>query len=949
MNSFEDEYKLLNDAQRKTVDHETGPALVVAGAGTGKTRVIVDRILKLIEGGVAPDNILALTFTEKAAAEMLDRVNELRGGFTFDITIATFNAFGSEILQTYAPDIGLSPNQTLLGETGQLVFLKEHLDELGLDYYAPVSSPDSQLKNLADYFSLLKQQVILPETYIDYANRLPTSDEEEKLEKLRHQEIAGAYDKYLKLCRQNSVIDYDDQIFLSLELMRRRPNVRKKLFNKYQYVLVDEFQDTNPMQSELLNQLAGNNQNLMVVGDDDQSIYGWRGATLANILDFDKSYPKTKQTTLIENYRSTQEILDVGYELIQSNNPNRLEHINKLDKKLRSNVPSGPKPKVMHFSSLDSELGWLAEDIASKLQAGILPGEIAVLARRNAVVQKIHEVLEANNIEHVVAGIKSDMYQQPVVTTLIEALKTVGDPSDDVALYHTLGSVLFELEPKILSEASSASRKVHSGLSDKLANLKDKNVDSALEQIDAWRRVVHERSVGQLAFEILDGSGWKDKLYRDAVADPLVAHQVQALSQFFSTLKEFERIADTPSTLNYLNNLPALKSAGADLSDDSMALSDTAVNVLTVHKAKGLEWENVYVVDLTEGSFPMRARNTSLELPEELKVQSEADDQLAEERRLMYVSITRAKKNLVLSYSDTHTGTTKRRPSRFLTEIPETLLEPVDSTTDALNQMGLELFAQTGSKKTVPIPARMKEGDNIVLSASQVGDYLRCPLDFYYRHILNVPQAPNPASSYGTLIHEQIQKIHLGMISGSVPSLKDILESVEGQWPMAGYHSAQQRERAHKQGSKTLEKIYKRLVAEPTPIQVEAPFRILIPNSQLMIKGRIDAVFETEAGAVITDYKTGTTANTEKKAKSRATSSMQLNIYAEAWRLMNGEMPALLTLDFVETGHIGSVKKQERTLDNLEKKLIDLPAKIKAGEYEPGPDHKYCRHPLQTP
>ncbi len=946
MNRFQEEYKKLNAAQRTAVDHLEGPALVVAGAGTGKTTVIVDRILKLIETGVAPENILALTFTEKAAAEMLDRVNELRGGYTFDITISTFNAFGSEILKSYAPDIGLSPNQTLLGETGQLVFLKEHLDELDLDYYAPISSPDSQLKNLTDYFSLLKQQVVLPEAYQEFAAQLPEGDEAEKLEKMRHLEISNAYDKYIQLCRQNSVVDYDDQIYLSLELMRKRPNVRKKLTQKYQYILVDEFQDTNPMQSELLHQLAGKEQNLMVVGDDDQSIYGWRGATLKNILDFNKTYPNTVETTLIENFRSSQQILDAGYEFIQNNNPNRLEIINKLDKKLRANVPKGPKPKVMHFASLNSELGWLAEDIAGKLQDGVLPGEIAVLARRNAVVRKIHETLEANNIEHVVAGIKSDMYLQPVVATLIEALKTVGDPHDDVALFHTLGSVLFEIEPKSLSEASSAARKVHGQLSDELKELKDKQVDSALEQIDQWRSVVHERSVGQLAYEILSDSGWKDKLYRDALTDPLVARQVQALSQFFSTLKEFERIADTPSTLNYLNNLPALKSAGADLSDDSMALSDVAVNVLTIHKAKGLEWKNVYVVDLTEGSFPMRARNSSLELPEELKVQSEADDQMAEERRLLYVSITRAKKNLTLSFSDTHTGTTKRKPSRFLGEIPENMLAPIDNISDELSQTGLELFAQTTSAMQVPMPARMKDGENVVLSASQVGDYLRCPLDFYYRHILNVPQAPNPSSSYGTLIHEQIQKIHLGMISGKAPTLEAILASVEGQWPMAGYTSAKQRERAHEQGVKTLKRVYKRLTAEDTPSKVEAPFRVLIPGTELIVKGRIDAVFETKTGTHITDYKTGTTANTEKKAKSRATSSVQLNLYAEAWRLMNGEMPSLLSLDFVETGNVGSVKKQEKTLDNLEKKLAQIPGALKTGIFPLGRDHKYCRHPI---
>jgi DNA helicase-2/ATP-dependent DNA helicase PcrA len=288
----------LNAAQKIAVAIIKGPVLVVAGAGTGKTRVITERIAELIDKGVEPRSILALTFTEKAAGEMLDRVNADKTGVTLDTTIATFNRFGNDLLRAYGTEYGLG-RQQLLGETGQLVFLHEHLDDLELDYFAPISNPDGQLELLASYVSLLKQQLVTPNAYNAYLSKLPKNDEAERLEHQKHEELARFFAIYLRLCRRWQMIDYDDQIYLAIEMLEARPNILKALLERYQYILVDEFQDTNPMQSKLVDLLAGTSQNIMVVGDDDQSIYGWRGATLANILDFSARYPKTEEVTLI--------------------------------------------------------------------------------------------------------------------------------------------------------------------------------------------------------------------------------------------------------------------------------------------------------------------------------------------------------------------------------------------------------------------------------------------------------------------------------------------------------------------------------------------------------------------------------------------------------------------------------------------------------------------------
>lgn len=934
----------LNDAQKQAVAHKAGPLMVVAGAGTGKTRVIVERMLKLLEDGVKPDSILALTFTEKAAGEMLDRINASRGGVTLDMTIATYNGFGDEILKAYAAEIGLG-NLRLLGETGQLVFLREHLDDFNLDYFAPVAKPDSQLSLLADYISLLKQQLVQPDEYLTYVAKMPHQHEGDKLEKTKHQELAGFYKTYLELCRTNQVIDYDDQLFLTIELLRKRPNITRELQKRYRYILVDEFQDTNPMQSALLDLLAHDGQNIMVVGDDDQSIYGWRGATLANILEFKQRYPKSKEVTLIENYRSTQSILDSAYKLIQYNNPDRLEIINNLDKRLRSHSGEGQPPVVKHFTNLDSELAWVAEDIAARIKAGQDPATIAVLARRNQVVQKAHESLELHGVPHAVAGLQNDLYQQVSVNQLVEALKAINDPLDDLALYHTLGGPLFNLPSAELSILAGSARRNYIALSDVIKASDNEAASEALQQLENWRDKAASQSVGDMAYQVITDSGWKRVLYTQAESDPEIEQQVQALGQFFKTLKEFERIAGIASLQHYLLNLPALRAAGNELQDASLDISDTLVNVLSVHRAKGLEWETVFIIDCTEGSFPMRNFGGGLQVPEELKIKSRADDKMSEERRLMYVAATRARQELYLSYADTHTGNTRRKPSRFISEMFDSDSEQPLQNEDP-QQASLELFAPHLGTETIALPPHMLDNDKIVLTVSQVATWLRCPQDFYYIYILQMPIPRDPVQAYGTVVHGCIESIHRALREGKQVNLADLIKEATDNLPTEGYLTQQTRERAHKQALETIKRLHQRFTTETLPAEIEQSFRIEIPETKLIITGRIDAIYQNGSGIEIRDYKTGTSVTTADKAKKRAQSSDQLTLYALAWQLMHDEMPELLSLDFVETGQIGSVRKQPKSLETLKLKLANMTKDLEAGIYSSGTDHSFCRHPL---
>lgn len=937
----------LNKAQAQAVAMGKGPALVVAGAGTGKTRVIVERVSRLLAEGVAPKLILALTFTEKAAAEMLDRVTSLTGSYQLDLPIMTFNAYGESLLRRYAADIGLSRSFTLMGDSAQVVFLRERIDELALDYFAPVSRPDGLLGDIADYFSVLKQNVITPEQYLEFTAKMPASDAAEKLHKAKHQELAQAYQTYIRLCREADTIDYDDQIYLLIELFRQRPNIQAEVQAAYDYVMVDEFQDTNTMQSVLVDMIVGKQQNLFVVGDDDQSIYGWRGATLANILDFKVRYPKAQDVTLIQNYRSSQAILDSAHKLILNNNPDRLEERLGIDKRLVTDK-NGEPPQVYRFKTLDDELQWIAEDIKQRLAEGAEPSSIAVLARRNTTVQLLHSYLDFEQVEHVVAGQRYELYQEPVVRAILGVIKAVVDPGDSLSLYHTLSGPLFDLSPSELSTMAGEARRHHQPLVEYLQSREDvaADIQAALAMIHNWREKMGSLTVGQLAFEIIETSGYKDRLYAQASDDSLSAMAINRLSELFKTMKQFEQVALQPSAVQYVEALPALQAAGDSNEDDTLDLSGQVVNVLTIHKSKGLEWPIVYIADCTEGSFPLREMSRGISLPEGLLVKTEeaADSHLAEERRLMYVAMTRAKDELILTHAERHSSASVRKPSRFLAEAFES-----DNGTDhaggTSSRATLGRFAPVVAPE-VPIPSRLLRGEAVNLTVSQATKYLDCPLDFYYCYVLNVPQEANPNTLYGSLMHSLIETMNRSLMAGKLVDFEVLEQELAQRWPKGGYLSSGHRDRAEKQAKTTLKQLYQRISKEQrVPVAVEEAFSITLPDSKLTISGRFDAILPHGNSVEIVDYKTSTSVDSPAKAKQRATASQQLTLYALAWQQLHDELPAQVTLDFVDTALQGSVKKTQRGIDGMKARLQQAADGIRAHAFEPGKEHLFCIHP----
>src|SRR5258706_3462102 len=560
----------LNTQQLSAINYGKGPLLIIAGAGTGKTTVITERIKHLIvDENIESSSILALTFTDKAAFEMQERLDILLPyGYT-NLWIHTFHSFCDRILRDEAHSIGLDTGYKLISQSESLLLLKKNVFDLGLKIFRPLGNPTKFLDGLLKHFSRLKDEDISPIQYIEWAkqnasNHLLTQEEEDKDDVEQYLELASAYKKYEELKIRESSMDFSDLISNTLLLFRTRPGILKKYQNQFKYIFVDEFQDTNYAQNELAILLAGKDKNITVVADDDQSIYRFRGAAVSNVLQFKNNFPDAKIITLTDNYRSTQTILDSSYELIQHNNPNRLEAVEHIDKKLVSHSKS-PNKKIefIHSVKAEDEAESIAE-VISKLGKDIYDyKDIAILVRANDHAQMVTTALQRKGIPYQFLG-PGYLFQQEEIKNLIAYLTILTNLSDSVSLFRVLSMDIFDI-PAI-----------------------------------------------ELNF-LLNFAKKKNLTLFEALSFP---------------------------------DQPFLK---PDTQDKN------AVNILTVHSSKGLEFKVVFLVNLVSDRFPSRERAEKIPLPAGIikeKLIENIDFHLQEERRLFYVGMTRAKEVLYFTASD---------------------------------------------------------------------------------------------------------------------------------------------------------------------------------------------------------------------------------------------------------------------------------------------------------
>jgi len=945
----------LNAEQLQAVTHGDGPLLIIAGAGTGKTTVITKRIEHLIiEKKISPANILALTFTEKAAAEMQTRIDSIMPyGYT-NMWIETFHAFCDRILRQEAIHIGLSPTFDLLTEAESLLFLRKHLFEFELDYFRPLGNPTKFLQGMLQHFSRLKDDDISPDQYLNFAKKLKAEDIEIK----KTFELANAFKKYEELKTKSGVMDFSDLISTVLKLFRTRSNILHQYQNQFQYILVDEFQDTNYAQNEMAILLSGDKKNITVVGDDDQSIYRWRGAAIANMMQFRSHFPKAKIITLTKNYRSTQNILDNAYKLIQNNNPDRLEVKEKIDKKLISmREVKGEDIEFIYTSRAEDEAEGVAKKIKEEVKKNNRPyNDFAILVRANDHSTPFLRALERARIPYQFLG-PGHLFQQEEIKDLIAYLHALSNFEDTSSLYRVITLPIFNIEARDVAAILNFSKRQNISLFEAMEKVKNSSltedgktkITKVVEMMKRHLEKVPRETAGQILYYFFEDSGLLGH-YLDPRSQR-TEKEAQNIAKFFTKLQSFAASREDASVFAICEWIDLSMNLGeSPLSAEVDWTTNNAVNILTVHSSKGLEFPVVFVTNLVTQRFPSRDRKEQIPVPtgiirEELPT---GDENLEEERRLFYVAITRAKDKLFLTASKFYSeGKRERKISPFVIEtIGEKAVENIVKKQIAEipgQQLSLlEIFNSNIQDHSSVVSGQRKEEKPqslyvpTYISYSQLQTFQTCPLHYKLRYIMNIPTPPAAALSYGISVHSTLRDFMQKIKDGQKTESGDIIDLLETNWTADGYSSKTHEQKAKTQAEKML-KIFaeESLKEKPNTLALELPFNFWL--GKLKVGGRIDRVDKLDDERIeIIDYKTGPNVPTEKKVKE----DFQLSFYALAATEVRDQILSkkpeeiVLTLNYLEANQKFSTTRTKEELEDAKEKILSLVDEISKSEFK---------------
>ena len=956
----------LNDEQRRAVTHDAGPLLIIAGAGTGKTTVITRRIAWLIAQRKArPEEILALTFTDKAAAEMEERVDTLAPYGYADVEIATFHAFGDRLLREHALEVGLQPDFRILNRAEQIIFFRDRLFDFPLVRYRPLGDPTRHIRAIITLISRCKDEDIAPEEYQAYVERLQAQaakapgDAELCDRAAQHLELAQTYAKYQTLMAVAGVVDFGDQIVHALRLLRSRPYVLQNYQRRFKYILVDEFQDTNWAQFEIVKLLAARRANVAVVGDDNQAIYRWRGAAVTNFRSFLTDFPQTRVVVLTENYRSHQRILDAAYRLIV-NNPDRLEENEEgrrygITKRLAAvRRLDGPEPQALHYETATQEADAVAQMIRERVEQGAWKyDDVAILVRSNNDADQFLRSLNLRGVPWTFSG-NAGLYGRPEIRLLIAFLRSVAHPDDSVSVHYLASSDIYQVPIVDLTRCATYADRRHRWLFDVLRSVetlpetRDEVGDegrAAIRRLVAdltrYMELAREMPTGELLYQFLIDSGWLARMSKAATARDEA--EVQNISKFFRRVQDASKALRYDNVREFVNHLDALIDAGEDPAVAEADVETPAVRVLTVHKAKGLEFPVVFLVTLAQDKFPLRRRKDALELPMELIKETlppSADFHQQEERRLFYVGMTRAERELYLTSARDYGGARARKVSQFVLEaldLPKDAARPFKAKAiEEIQQFASPVEAT--DETLAPIPPDRE----LLLSHRQVDDYQTCPLKYRYIHLLRVPILRHHTVVYGNTVHKVVEHYLKRRVAGNYTSLEDLLAIYEREWDNQGFLTWDHEEARKAAGRAALTRFWHEEEAGGVrPSHVEKDFGFSLGADR--VRGRFDRVDEDLLGATIIDYKTGEVAK-QSIADRRTAKSLQLQMYALAWREMTGALPQRVELRFIESNLVGRHAPDENDVEEATEAVKAAAVGIRARRFEATPSYTACRY-----
>lgn len=620
----------LNDKQREAVLHMDGPCLVLAGAGSGKTSVLTNRIANLIENGVEPSNILSITFTNKAAKEMKERVYNLIGKIAYDIQISTFHSFGLKILKKHYDLLGYDKNFVILDSDDTLAVIKKLIKESNLD------PKEYSAKYVRNKISGAKNQLLSVSAY-------------ERIEYDKN--IILIYDRYLKKLKSNNSIDFDDLLLLPIELFKKNKELLNYYQDLYRYILIDEYQDTNEAQYVLTKMLADKYKNLFVVGDESQSIYSFRNANYKNILNFESHYPSAKTILLEQNYRSTQTILNAANEVIKNNKERK-------DKNLWSNNDVGDKIKYVRVDDEKDEASYVSREIKRLVSDGVKYDDIAILYRTNAQSRIVEEYMLKSAIPYKVVG-SFYFYNRKEIKDLLCYLRLIYNYKDDTSLLRVINVPKRGIGDKTIGNISEVANNNNISLYEAISGGKELLFKGIIEEM---RILSDNMSLTEIVDMVLDKSGMKRELEQEKTMESEI--RLENLEEFKSITRSYEEEVGIVSLESFLDEITLV----SDVSEHTDG--NDKVTLMTVHAVKGLEFDYVFVVGMEEGVFP------------HFNAIYEGDrSAIEEERRLCYVAITRAKKELYLLNAKRRMlfgNSQSNPPSRFIEEIDPKYIDDVN-------------------------------------------------------------------------------------------------------------------------------------------------------------------------------------------------------------------------------------------------------------------------------
>jgi DNA helicase-2/ATP-dependent DNA helicase PcrA len=963
----------LNPAQRAAVDHPEGPLLVIAGPGSGKTRVVTERIVYLLERvpELRPENLLALTFTDKAAEEMKERVRSALPALETSPHISTFHSFCYEVLRARHFE------RLLLDKVDVWIFLRRRMEKLKLEFYQKLAEPGAFLHALNDFFSRCQDELIEPDDFEEYCRDLEkqlqalASSLEPEERKLREEEIrkkeelARVFRNSRRLIEAAGCSSLGSLIPETVRLFDREPELCERYRARFHYVLVDEFQDTNYGQVELLRRLVKPPFDITAVGDDDQAIYRFRGASHGAFQMFDEAFPKHETVYLDRNYRSTRRILRAADTLIAKNT--------RYARKPRLQSEKGEGERIFLLQSPDylSEAAWIAAEVARLAERGTAFRDMAVLYRAHSYRDPLVEEFRRHKIPFAIRGLS--ILSTIILRDLRAYLNVVDSLHDNVSLTRVLLMPRWKFPEELALELRCEA---------------GRNRCSLYDAIQAWEKA--------LAGNRLAGTRWRDlhallkelrRLSERAPMTVLLDRLLERLdvaflphdpdrdyvSAFRQFLEQWEAKSETRKLPEFKEYFQYFLEAGGTIAAPEPARAAQAVQMMTVHAAKGLEFPVVFVLSVAPRRFPHSEQKPVIQFPDELRrgPQPPRDIHLQEERRLFYVAVTRAKDRLYIS-SVSKSG---KKPSQFVEDVlSDSVLAARDVERIQVPELSSE-FAPAARAATPPSPRRqgpqrdlfaeaadsdsvhpdlrawaaqplpLVAGEKLQLSASAIEAYEDCPQKFKFSHYLRIPTGPQAALTFGNLMHQCVRRYFELRVQGEV-RLEELEAFYRRAWKSAGFEDAYQ-EKAYKEvGLDQLRAFVRKQESTSTlPLDMEAHFALDLGD--LVLEGRIDQINPLRDHTVeLVDYKTG-----RPKSQKDADRSLQLSVYALAAREQLRLKPARLTFYSLTNNETVFTVRTPKELDEARAEIRAVAEKIRQQLFPPTPGFvcKYCDYVMICP